>query len=137
MSMCAMTLRAVMRRILLRGADASRSWSVERCGQSPARLTRERIARSEPVELADDQAPHVVVGKGGEQQLERTLALARVERSERLGERALLGEADPRAQALSLEVVGERREHGVGLLELAAGDQQTRERDRGVGARGL
>src|SRR5579862_816455 len=130
MSMCAMTRRAVIWSILLRGADASRTGSVERCGQPPARLARERVARPEPVELADDQAPHVVVGKAGEQQFKRTLALARVERRERVGERALLGEADPRAQALSLEVVGELREHRVGLLELAAADQQPCERDR-------
>ena len=44
-------------------------------------------------------------------------------------------EADPRAQAVGLEAVGERLEHRVGLLELAAGDQHPRERHRGVGAR--
>ena len=123
--------------------------SVERGGEPAAGVTRERAVDAELVENPDDHTADVVRapsadGSASDQQVECALAIAGVERRERLAETAAavpsaaaLLEPDPGGEAVGGEArrgPGRASQRAVGV---AAGVEDLGERNSGVGAGGL
>jgi hypothetical protein len=90
-------------------------------------------------DLADLVLRAVGARQRADQQLERALRLAGVERGERVGQVRRGGalEADPRGEAGAAEVARRAVQQLERLVVLAARVQQARERDERVGAVGL
>ena len=95
-------------RVERRGAE-------QRSGETAAAAARQRVLGAERVELADDRAAQVLAvgligGERREQRVEALLGLAAVERGEGLGLLSFVLEAQPRGQAVGLEVADDRLE---------------------------
>src|SRR5919109_1359234 len=116
---------------------------VQGARQLAARLARERVLDSELVEHADDRAAEVLAAAvlglrdRGYQRVEPALDVAGVERRERLAQVLIVLEPQPRGEALGRERPGEVAEDRERVVAVAAPGEDPRERDAGVGARGL
>src|SRR5271167_1326587 len=96
------------------------------------------MLRSERVEDADDHTPDVLATpvrrrQCGEQLLERVLQLAPVERGEGVRELAALLQTQASGEAVGLEAAADVGENLEGLVALAPGNQDLRERNGGLG----
>src|SRR5919198_4259766 len=107
---------------------------VERGGELAPVLARERVFDAELVENPDDDAAQVVAhavrrGEGGQDGVERRLAVAAVKRGKGLGQVGLAGLLEPDAggEAFGGEIAGGRVQDLQRLVVLAALAQDARE----------
>ena len=115
--------------------------SVERGGEAPARVARERVLDAELVEDADDDLADLVLRAVGARQRARSAGRARARgrprrarRTRRQVRRAGLLQLDARLQSGAAEVPGRALQQRERLVVLAARVQQARERHERVGA---